>query len=67
MIVANSSVKPSKLRVGIVVGEASGDILGAALLKGLKENFDSVEAVGIAGPLLQAEGCLLYTSDAADE
>lgn len=46
-----------KLRVGIVVGEASGDILGAALLKALKEKFDSVEAVGIAGPLLQAEGC----------
>lgn len=57
MSAAEASINSTKLRVGIVVGEASGDILGAALLKALKEQFASVEAVGIAGPLLQAEGC----------
>lgn len=57
MAVAEGSLQTRKLRIGILAGEASGDILGAALLRALKEKFDYVEAVGIAGPLLQAEGC----------
>lgn len=47
----------SKLRIGMLAGEASGDILGAALLHALKQKYESIEAVGIAGPLMQAEGC----------
>lgn len=40
----------------IVAGEASGDALGAALMRGLKSLDPNVAFKGIAGPLMQAEG-----------
>lgn len=43
-------------KVFIVVGEASGDALGAALVAGLRELEPGVEITGIAGPRMQAEG-----------
>ncbi|MCR9086433.1 MAG: lipid-A-disaccharide synthase [Rhodobacteraceae bacterium] len=43
-------------KVFIVVGEASGDALGAALVAGLRELEPSVEITGLAGPRMQAEG-----------
>ena len=46
----------SELRVAIVAGEASGDILGSALLKELNERFTKVESVGIGGPLMLKQG-----------
>ena len=48
--------RPS-LRLGIVAGEASGDILGAAVLRGLAELGVEVEACGIGGNLMQELGC----------
>jgi len=45
------------LRIGIVAGEASGDILGAGLLAELKQRFPDIEIEGIGGELMQAEGC----------
>ncbi|MDC3408136.1 lipid-A-disaccharide synthase [Burkholderiales bacterium] len=45
-----------KLRVVIVVGEASGDTLGAAVLQELEHRFSQVEAVGIGGPLMLSSG-----------
>jgi lipid-A-disaccharide synthase len=45
------------LRIGIVAGEASGDILGAGLLAELKQRFPEIEIEGIGGELMQAEGC----------
>lgn len=45
------------LRVGIVVGEPSGDALGAALVQALRARGISVHLEGIGGPQLQAQGC----------
>ncbi|MBR9867475.1 MAG: lipid-A-disaccharide synthase [Oceanospirillales bacterium] len=47
----------STLRIGIVAGEASGDILGAGLLAELKQRFPDIEIEGIGGELMQSEGC----------
>jgi len=47
----------SGLRIGIVAGEASGDILGAGLIRVLNRRFENIEFEGIAGDLMIAEGC----------
>ena len=49
-------VSSRKLRVVIVVGEASGDTLGAAVLQELESSYSQVEAVGIGGPLMLSAG-----------
>jgi lipid-A-disaccharide synthase len=43
-------------RVAIVAGEASGDLLGAALIHAIRERWPDVEFFGIAGPKMIAEG-----------
>ena len=45
------------LRIGIVVGEASGDLLGAELIKDMKEKYIDIEVVGIGGKHLIENGC----------
>lgn len=45
------------MKIGIIAGEASGDILGAGLLTALKESNPDLQVSGIAGPKMMEVGC----------
>ena len=42
--------------IGIVVGETSGDELGAGLVRALRQRLPDARFVGVAGPAMLAEG-----------
>ena len=49
------------MRIAIVVGEASGDILGSRLIKALHQQHPNIQFEGVAGAEMVAAGCeLLY-------
>ncbi|MCS3455158.1 lipid-A-disaccharide synthase [Aeromonas rivuli] len=47
---------PDPIRIGIVAGETSGDILAAGLVRELQRRYPDAQFEGIAGPRMQALG-----------
>lgn len=45
------------MRVGLVAGEASGDLLGAGLIAAIREAIPDATFEGVAGPAMLAAGC----------
>lgn len=50
-------MSPGVLQIGLVAGEASGDLLGAALIDALRARLPSVRCVGLTGERMRAAGC----------
>ena len=46
----------SRLHLGVVAGEPSGDILGSRLIAALRDRYDEVRVEGVGGPLMQEQG-----------
>ena len=44
------------MRLGLVAGEASGDLLAGLLLGGLKQRWPGLQTAGIGGPQMAAQG-----------
>jgi lipid-A-disaccharide synthase len=45
------------MRIALVAGEASGDLLGAELIRALRARAPELEFYGVGGPRMRAAGC----------
>ena len=45
------------MKIGLVAGESSGDLLGAGLVRELRRRFPDATFEGVAGPAMQDAGC----------
>lgn len=48
------------MRIGVVAGEASGDLLGAGMIRAIKARHPNAEFAGVAGPLMRDAGCEVW-------
>jgi lipid-A-disaccharide synthase len=48
------------MRIGLVAGEASGDQLGAGLIRALKARNPALQFEGVAGSAMQQAGCVAW-------
>ena len=53
----NRTANSKPLRVGIIAGEMSGDLLGAGLIRALRERHPDAIVEGIGGAQMMAAGC----------
>ena len=45
------------MKIGLVAGESSGDLLGAGLVRELRHRYPDAQFEGVAGPAMLAAGC----------
>lgn len=48
------------MRIGVVAGEASGDQLGAGMIRALSEAVPDIRCEGVAGASMRAAGCTVW-------
>jgi len=48
---------PATPHIALVAGEASGDLLGADLIRALRDRVPDIEFYGVGGPRMKAVGC----------
>ena len=48
------------MKIGLVAGEASGDALGAGLIRAVRSRVPDATFEGVAGPQMAAAGCEVW-------